>query len=136
VITMVSDTKTAANGRPVEYTAEIGRAICDRIVEGESLRAICADLGMPDKASVLDWLARHKQFRDEYTLAREFQAEDLLDEILEIACNTSGDWVEKVRANGRVVMVADREAIARLRLRIDVRWWVADRLAPTKQGKP
>jgi hypothetical protein len=133
---MVSDTKTAANGRPVEYTAEIGRAICDRIVEGESLRAICADLGMPDKASVLDWLARHKQFRDEYTLAREFQAEDLLDEILEIACNTSGDWVEKVRANGRVVMVADREAIARLRLRIDVRWWVADRLAPTKQGKP
>jgi hypothetical protein len=136
VITMVSDTKTAANGRPVEYTAEIGRAICDRIVEGESLRTICADLGMPDKASVLDWLARHKQFRDEYTRAREFQAEDLLDEILEIACNTSGDWVEKVRANGRVVMVADREAIARLRLRIDVRWWVADRLAPTKQGKP
>jgi hypothetical protein len=133
---MVSDTKTAANGRPVEYTAEIGRAICDRIVEGESLRTICADLGMPDKASVLDWLARHKQFRDEYTRAREFQAEDLLDEILEIACNTSGDWVEKVRANGRVVMVADREAIARLRLRIDVRWWVADRLAPTKQGKP
>jgi hypothetical protein len=136
VITMASDTKTAANGRPVEYTAEIGMTICDRIVEGESLRTIDADPGMPDKATVLDWLARHKEFRDAYTSAREFQEDGFLEEIIAIARDCSGDRVEKVRANGRVVMVADPKHLARCRLRIDVRCWVADRMWPTKQEKP
>jgi hypothetical protein len=133
---MASDTKTAANGRPVEYAAEIGLTICDRIAEGESLRAICADPGMPDKATVLDWLARQKEFRDAYTSAREFQEDLLLEEIIELARDSSGDSVEKVRANGRVVMVANPKHLARSRLRIEVRCWVADRLAPTRQEKP
>jgi hypothetical protein len=30
-------------GRPSDYSAEIAEAICDRLVNGESLRAICAD---------------------------------------------------------------------------------------------
>jgi hypothetical protein len=135
-MTMASDTKTTANGRPVEYTAEIGMAICDRIAEGESLRTICADPGMPEKATVLDWLARHKEFRDPYTFAREFQEDLFVEEIIAIARDSSGDGVEKVRANGRVVMIANPKHLARCRLRIDVRCWIADRMWPTKQEKP
>jgi hypothetical protein len=135
-MTMASDTKTAANGCPIEYTAEIGMTICDRIVEGESLRTICADPGMPDKATVLDWLARHKEFRDAYTFAREFQEDGFIEEIIAIARDSSGDRVEKVRANGRVVMIANPKQLARCRLRIEVRCWVADRMWPTKPEKP
>jgi hypothetical protein len=133
---MASDTKTDANGRPVEYTAEIGMAICDRIVQGESLRTICADPGMPDKATVLDWIARHEEFRDEYAFTREDHAERLLYEGVEIARDSGGDRVEKVRANGRVVMVANPKHLARCRLRIDVRCWVADRMEPTREEHP
>jgi hypothetical protein len=28
-------------GRPSDYSAQIGMSICDRLAEGESLRAIC-----------------------------------------------------------------------------------------------
>jgi hypothetical protein len=40
-------------GRPSDYSAEIAEAICDRLVNGESLRAVCADPAMPARATVL-----------------------------------------------------------------------------------
>jgi hypothetical protein len=127
---MASGTKNAANGRPVEYTAEVGMTICDRIVEGESLRTICADAGMPDVATVLGWVSGHRKFRLEYELARGFQAQYLLEESLEIIDDRSGYRVEKVQANGKVVVVADRKQLPRCRLRAEVRIWVAGQLAP------
>jgi hypothetical protein len=133
---MEPDRKPSANSRPVEYTDEIEMAICDRIVEGESLRTICADPGMPDKATVLDWLTRHQEFRDAYTLACEFQEDDLVEDIIALARECSGGEVEKVRPGGRVVTVRDPQHLARHRLRIAVRCWVADRMPPTKQGEP
>jgi len=118
--------------RPSDYTTEIGWTICERLVEGESLRAICSDAGMPDKATVLCWLERHKEFRDLHAAAREALVEYLMDEILEIADDSSGDWVTKVR-NGRVVKVVNHQNIARSKFRIEVRTWVLDHLpAKTK----
>ena len=70
-------------GRPSEYCAEIAMTICDRLADGERLRAICADAEMPDKATVFRWIGRHKDFRDQYAWAREAQADDILDEIRE-----------------------------------------------------
>jgi len=32
-------------GRPSEYSDKIAEAICERLLNGESLRAICADSG-------------------------------------------------------------------------------------------
>jgi hypothetical protein len=55
-----------------------------RRVEGESLRRICRDAGMPRKATVFHWIARHKEFRDRYISARDFQAEGLCEEMIEI----------------------------------------------------
>jgi hypothetical protein len=129
---MEPDRKTSTGGRPVEYTDEIGMAICVRLVEGESLRAICAGPGMPDKATVLGWLPRHQEFRKRYELAQTMVLECLMDEALEIADDTAGDWVEMVRRGGRVVTVRDPEHLARCRLRLDVRNWVVDHIAPVK----
>jgi hypothetical protein len=126
---MVSDTKTAEGGRPLAYTAEIGTAICGRLVEGESLRAICADPGMPDRETIRHWLAEHQDFRKGYDLAQWMLLQFLQDEILEIVDDSRGDWVEKVR-RGRVVKVPDRTHLARCRLRAGVRNWVADQRAP------
>jgi hypothetical protein len=72
-------------GRSSGYSAEIADAICNRLVNGESLRAICADPAMPAKATVCRWLARNQEFRRSYAIARECQAEDFADAILEIA---------------------------------------------------
>ena len=127
---MTCDSKIGAAGRPADYTDDIGLTICGRLVAGESLRAICADPAMPDKATVLDWFARYPEFRGQYESALEALAEDLAHEVIEIIDDARGDYVEKVRANGRVVTVFDPDNLARCRLRCDVRWWVVERLAP------
>ena len=123
-------------GRPSDYSAEIADTICDRLAGGESLRAICADAGMPDRATVSRWLARYEEFRDLYGFARECQAECLVDEILKIARDSSRDYVEKRLPDGKVVRVVDHENIARARLRINALKWIAARMAPRKYGNP
>ena len=123
-------------GRPSGYSAEIVDTICNRLAGGESLRAICADDGMPDRATVSRWLARYEEFRDLYGSARECQAESLVDEILKIARDSSGDYVEKRLPDGKVVWVVDHENIARDRLRISTLKWIAARIAPRKYGNP
>jgi hypothetical protein len=123
-------------GRPSHYSAEIADTICDRLAGGESLRAICTDDGMPDRATVSRWLGRYEEFHDLYGFAREWQAECLVDKILEIARDSSGDYVEKRLPDGKVVRVVDHENIARDRLRISALKWIAARMAPRKYGNP
>jgi hypothetical protein len=55
---------------------------------------------MPSRGTVFRWIACRKEFRDEYTLARELRAEDLAEEMVEIADDPCV-WVEKIRPDGR-----------------------------------
>jgi hypothetical protein len=135
-MTMASDSKIATNSRPAEYTAEIDTTLCGRLVEGESLRAICADPGMPDRDTICRWLTHHEDFRKSYELAQSMLADFLEDEILEIVDDCDGDRVEKVWARGRVVTVRDRQHLARCRLRAEVRNWVLDQRMPKSPLKP
>jgi hypothetical protein len=105
-------------GRSSGYSAEIAETICDRLANGESLRAICADPGMPAKATVCRWLARNQEFRRSYAFARRCRAEEMMDEIMEIADDSSGDYVKKTGADGKVTWVFDKENLARQRLQI------------------
>ena len=129
---MASDSQIAGKGRPTEYTEEIGDTICERIADGERLRTICADAGMPDEATVLGWVSSHDEFREGYELAHEFAVEALLDETLDIVDDPGGYLVERVGANGKVVVVWDRKQLPRCVLRADVRMWVVDQLPPLK----
>lgn len=103
-------------GRPSKFTQELADKICERIANGESLRSICADKGMPDKATVHRWCAESSEFCDQYAHAREGQAEFYADEIIEISDTATSDDV----------------AVARLR--VDARKWYAAKLAPKKYG--
>jgi hypothetical protein len=83
---------------------------------------------MPDKATVLSWISQSKEFRKLYASARKFQADYISDDAIDVADDASGDWVEKVGANGRVVSAPDRKNIPRSRLRCEVRFWAASEL--------
>ena len=119
-------------GRPSGYTEAIAVEICRRIAERESLRKICADPDMPDKTTVLRWLAakENAEFRTQYAHAREMQADALFDEALEIADEASEDWT--TAKDGTRVL--DHEHVQRSRLRVDTRKWAAGKLAPKKYG--
>ncbi|GAA4393526.1 hypothetical protein [Hymenobacter koreensis] len=117
-------------GRPSDYSPELATLICERITEGESLRAICRDEEMPDKTTVLRWLRVHEEFRTQYAQAREDQAETLLDEIFEIADDTTHDTI-----HGEFGPRPDTEWIGRSKLRVDARKWAMSKLAPKKYGE-
>ena len=89
------------------YSEEIATTICTRIIDGESLRAICADPAMPAKATVCRWLARNAEFRDQYAFARALQVERFADEMLEIADHCS-DLRDARRRIGALKLVAAR----------------------------
>jgi hypothetical protein len=70
-------------------------------------------------------------FRDQYACAREEQAEALADEIVGI----SDEIDATVKHEGEEVRLAlDATAVARNRLRVDARKWVASKLKPKKYG--
>lgn len=120
-----------AVGRPSTFTQAVADAICDRLAEGESLRAICADESMPNRATVFRWLAADQSFSDQYARAREEQAEALADDIVAIADEAE---VRTLGEGDEVVIALDPTAIARNRLRVDARKWVAAKLLPKKYG--
>lgn len=119
-------------GRPSDYTQEIADAICERIADGESLRKICSEPDMPNKATVFRWLAIHKTFSDQYAKAREAQADALFDEILDISDDGRNDYMESVDDDGGVAYKLNGEHIQRSRLRVDARKWMAGKLRPKK----
>lgn len=121
-------------GRPSDYTSELADLILDRIAEGESLRAICRDDEMPNRATVFRWLASDAAFSDQYARAREAQAEALFEDMLEIADDSSRD-TKLVGRDGEEREVCDTEFVQRAKLRVDTRKWMAGKLAPKKYGE-
>lgn len=103
-------------GRPSDYTQETADIICERLADGESLRAICRDDGMPSTSAVCRWLAANEAFREQYAHARELQADSLFDDILDIADGT------------RAMMEGNDPDVQRDRLAVDARKWMAGKL--------
>ncbi|OZB35984.1 MAG: hypothetical protein B7X50_13540, partial [Alishewanella sp. 34-51-39] len=121
--------------RPSDYTSELAEAICLRLAEGESLRSICRDDVMPDKGTVLRWIARHDLFRDQYVRAKEQGAEALAEEMFEIADDGSNDWMEQLDNEGAAVgYKLNGEHVQRSKLRIDTRKWYLSKILPKKYG--
>ncbi len=112
------------------YTEEVADIICERIALGESLRRICADdAAMPSQSTVYKWLKENVSFSEQYAHARTMQAETMVDEILEIADDTSHDTQHG--PNGAQV---NSEWISRSKLRVDARLKLMQQLAPKKYG--
>jgi hypothetical protein len=71
-------------GRPSLYTPETADRICDRLADGESLKAICRSPGMPSERAVLSWAATRPEFRGQYDFAREIGRETIGHDVLAI----------------------------------------------------
>ena len=115
-----------------EYSPEIADLICDRIAGGASLRQICQDANMPARSTIFGWLDEHEEFARSYTLARQIQIEDLMDEILEIADDSSNDWIDREGPDGKKYRVFNPDSIRQSKLRIGARKWLISKLMPKR----
>jgi hypothetical protein len=121
-------------GRPSIYSQDLADRICTRLALGESIRSICKDDGMPAQSQVYVWLNRHPEFQEQYTRAREEQAESHADEIVDIADETP-DTVPVYDKDGNVIDIKlDSAYIAWQKQRIDARKWNAAKQRPKKYG--
>lgn len=121
--------------RPTDYSQQLADLICARLAEGESLRTICRDDDMPDKASVFRWMRLYKEFCDQYTRAKIESADAMIEDMIDIADDGANDWMEKRNAEGEQIgWQLNGEHVNRSRLRVDTRKWIAERMKPKKYG--
>lgn len=121
-------------GRPTDYSQDKAIAICERLVEGESLRSITRDASMPSIKTVYSWLVKFPEFLKQYEKAREDQIDTFADEMLDIADDGTNDYVTKENKDGSEFESVNSEHIQRSRLRVDTRKWIAERMKPKKYG--
>lgn len=120
------DTKRPV-GRPSLCTPEVTGAICRRLMLGESLASITSDEAMPAEDTVYGWLfeawgaapkPEHVEFSERYARARAVQQE------------RAGDQAKQIAED----VPADRDQVARAKLRVEVLKWVAERMSPKRYG--
>lgn len=99
-----------------EFSQDLFDKLCERIAEGQSLRKACKSSDMPGTSSVFRWLADDEKLREQYARARDAQADNLFEDCLDIADDASP------------------EEVAKARLRIDTRKWMAGKLRPKRYG--
>ena len=107
-------TSMAKVGRPSKYSQELADIICTRLACGESMRSVCLDKDMPAMPTVWRWIRERDEFRKQYDRAKHESADVHAEEMVDIADHG--------------------EDVARDRLRIDTRKWVASKLKPKKYG--
>jgi hypothetical protein len=117
-------------GRPTDYSEELANRFCERIADGESTVKICRDDDMPSRRTIFTWLDKYEDFSHKYAKAKEMAVENLMDELIEIADDSSNDTYEDEKGN----IKTDTEVVSRSRLRVDTRKWVIMKLAPKKYG--
>lgn len=118
-------------GRPSSYDEKKGKLICKRISNGETLKDILTDKGMPHRDTVWEWRQKHKDFSDLYAQARADQAHTWADDIVSIADNIQEDYLrdakgEPVLKDGKAIYI--KEAPQRTAQRIETRKWLIERI--------
>lgn len=119
-------------GRPTKYTPALGEKICAHIIEGLSMRKVCELDGMPAPGTVFTWLAGNAEFQDQYTRAKEIQAEQMAEEMLDIADDGRNDVGVDGDGDGKEFI--NHDVISRSRLRVETRKWLMGKMKPKKYG--
>ena len=71
-------------GTPPSYSLALAERLCQRVAEGESLAAICAEDAMPAIGEVIAWQRHNPEFAKLLDGARQARAEIFLDQVLEM----------------------------------------------------
>ncbi|HHZ65525.1 MAG TPA: terminase small subunit, partial [Flavobacteriales bacterium] len=104
-------------GRPSTFTQKTADEICFKIIDGLSLRAICAVKGMPPLRTLMGWVENNESFQQQYTRARQMQADIKFDDLKDLA------------------RTATPEDIQCIKLQIDTAKWELSKTLPKKYGE-
>jgi len=137
------DAKMALVAIPTQETFEADRrvycrsdadAIIAMISDGRSMRQSCDKNGVK-RSTFLTWVLDDVDgLAARYARAREIGIHVMVDEITDIVDDGSNDWIEYETEAGRIVTQVNQEHIARSKLRVDHRKWIAAKVIPALYG--
>ena len=134
-----TELKKHAIGRPSSYDPVVAEKICELLSEGVPLREICRMEGMPPWRNIYFWMARDEDLSAHIARAREMGYDNIAEECLDIADNSTNDWMDREfrNAHGKIEVerVADTEHIQRSKLRIETRLKLLAKWKPEKYGE-
>ena len=102
------------------FSEPLAIEICERVSYGELLIKMCVDEHLPTVRRVTQWLRENPEFAILYKDSINDRLTIFEEEVIKIADDASRDFRDVVR-NGRTVRVLDGDAIARAKLRVEVR---------------
>lgn len=104
--------------RPIVCRESHVERLCERLINGLSLREACSDKTMPTLRTVIRWMAQNSDVRIAITEARTARAEILADDVVAIA-----DAVDQPKS------------AAAAKIRIEARKWVRAQFATQEQDE-
>lgn len=108
-------------------------ALLAAIMGGASMRKACRDLAL-DNATVYADLRADEDFSRQYARACEVRADDMFDEMIEIADTpVRGEFRKKLKDGTEEV--TEEDMLGHRRLQVDTRKWALARMNPRKYGE-
>lgn len=114
------------------FSQAIANAICARLAEGESLRAVCRDPGMPSMGAFLLWVSQRPELAEQYARARALCLDAMAEDIIDIADTPQIGQKSVSKASG--LEITEGDMVEHRRLRIEARKWLMAKMAPKKYG--
>jgi terminase small subunit-like protein len=102
------------------FSEPLAIEMCERVSSGELLISICGDEHLPTVRRVTQWLRESPEFAALYKDSINDRLTIFEEEVIKIADDASRDFRDVVR-NGRTTRVLDGDAIARAKLRVEIR---------------
>ena len=119
-------------GRKSLATPEMIKTILERVVNGESIKGICKDKGMPSYVTVFKWLKNNEELKEEFLLAMQVKANLADAEIDEVRQNIKG--LAEEENSGQMSRDEAFVAIQEARVQIDTLKWKAAKYYPRMYG--
>lgn len=104
----------------IRYSPDLAAAIILRVANGETLTAVCREIGM-DRTTFNSWVVAYPELREAWMAARRVKAGALFDEALDIARDLKENRKDAVQVNA-------------LRVATETLKWAAAKLSPQEYG--
>lgn len=112
-----------------EEKQNIVDSVCKEIAENNaSLRKALELKDTPNRSTFYEWLENNQHYSDQYARACKDRADNIFEEILEIADDSSSDTI--ISEDGKELF--NNEFAARSRIKIDARKWMLGKMNPIK----
>jgi hypothetical protein len=117
-----------------DMTDELFDEICERMVDGESVRSICKDDHMPAISTLMKILNQDPNRSAQYARALQMRADAMFEEIMDISDDGTNDFMLR-NADDPTSVILNGEHVQRSKLRVDSRKWALGRMNPKKYGE-